>query len=106
AEDQAIDFLKSMVVPDGLEVARFNDKAARTRNNELEVALDDEMDNPPLEDTVGLIEKIVRREAPNFVKLGKQLMLMVDTLTPKTAPPEEKSKKTSTRSTARKSSAA
>lgn len=106
AEDQSIEFLISMVEPAGLEPARSTDKAVRLRNQQRWNDVTDYMQNPPLEDTIGLIEQIVRREAPNFVSLGKRLLLMLETMAPKEASPSPASKKTSRKSTAKESSAA
>ena len=107
AEDQSIEFLLSMVEPVGLEIARPTDKAARLRNESRWRDLTEYMQNPPLEDTIGLIEQIVRREAPNFVSLGKRLLLMLETMNPKEAVSQQPaSKKTSRKSTAKESSAA
>ena len=71
AEDEAIEFLKSMTKPAGLENAR--DDAARRRNIEKYNQLDIELDNPELEDLIDVITDIVQRESADLSGLGKRL---------------------------------
>ena len=77
AEEQTMDFLTSMVRPVGLEQAGGN-KAAATRNsqkwNEVEAA----MINPSMDDTLGIVELIIRRESKDLAALGKRLVSMLE----------------------------
>lgn len=70
AEDQAIDFVKSMVTVPGTNV---KDKAAVQHSQKL---LDDELDDPELDDLITVIECVVRREADDIRALGKRLQAM------------------------------
>lgn len=76
AEDETIEFLNSMVKPVGLIEGRRLNKGDSERNEELWRQVDEEMDNPHLEDLVGLVEAIVRREAADIQALGKRVAAM------------------------------
>lgn len=77
AEDETIDFLNSMVKPVGLIEGRRNlSKGDTERNEELWRKVDEEMENPHLEDLVGIVEAIVKREAADIQALGKRLAAM------------------------------
>ncbi len=80
AEEQTMDFLSSMVRPVDLETGAAS-KAAQVRNdqrwNEVEAA----MVNPSMEDTLGIVELIIRREAKDLAALGKRLMSMLEMAT-------------------------
>lgn len=71
AEDEAIDFIKSMCRPVGVEESR--DRAAQTRNAARYEALNDELSNPEYDDTLLIITAIVAREAPDLRGLGKRI---------------------------------
>ena len=77
AEEQTMDFLASMVRPVGLEREAGN-KAATLRNsqkwNEVEAA----MVNPSMDDTLGIVEQIIRRESKDLAALGKRLVSMLE----------------------------
>jgi hypothetical protein len=77
AEDQAIDFLRSMVKPHGLIERRGINKQDTERNQALWEALYVELDNPELDDLVTLVEAIVRRESADIQALGKRLAGML-----------------------------
>ena len=76
AEDETIEFLKSMVKPSGMIEGRRLNKLDFERNNALSDAVNTELDNPELEDLLSLVEIIVRREAADIQALGKRLMAM------------------------------
>lgn len=76
AEEQTIDFVRSMVIPTGLVVGKKVNKADEDRNLTLWLALDAELDNPELDDLVTIIEAVVRREASDIQALGKRLSAM------------------------------
>lgn len=73
AEDEAIDFINSMVKPVGLIERRDLDDAAKERNSELWAKVFYELDNPELDDAITVIEAMVKKEAPNLKSLGKRL---------------------------------
>lgn len=66
AEEETVDFLKSMVKPQGLtgdkskDLIKYQDLA-------------DELDNPELEDTITIIQSIIERESEDIRALGKRL---------------------------------
>lgn len=76
AEEETVQFLRSMLKPVGLIEGRRLNKQDMERNTELWYALELEIDNPCLEDTVTIVEGVVRREADNIQALGKRLMAM------------------------------
>lgn len=79
AEDEAIEFLRSMSKPAGLiEGRRALNKQDQERNAELWAQLDDDLENPELDDLITLIEAIVRREAEDIQALGKRLGAMLN----------------------------
>lgn len=77
AEQESIEFLQSMCVPVGLIEGRNLSAADKERNTELLTNYRAAMDNPELEDTLEIIETIVRVEAPDLQKLGKRLKAMM-----------------------------
>lgn len=78
AEEEAMDFLRSMVVPSGLKTGRQLSSADKAHNDEIIMAYNDAMTNPELEDTIEIIETIVRNEAADMQRLGKRLMQMAE----------------------------
>jgi hypothetical protein len=76
AEDEAIDFIRSMVQPAGLIENRSLSKQDKERNDTLWADVDKELRNPELEDTIDIIETIVKREAKDIQSLGKRLQAM------------------------------
>lgn len=75
AEQEAVQFLASMCKPAGLverDGAALN-KQETEANAELWKRHGEELHNPDLEDTIDLIELIVRQEAPELQALGKKL---------------------------------
>lgn len=75
AETEAVQFLASMCKPAGLierEGATLN-KQENEANADLWKRHGEELHNPDLEDTIDLIELIVRQEAPELQALGKKL---------------------------------
>jgi hypothetical protein len=69
AEDETIEFIKSMVKPKNLtgnkdkDLLKYQDLAA-------------ELDNPELEDTLTIVQAVVEREAEDIRALGKRLGAM------------------------------
>ncbi len=76
AEEETILFVQSMVKPYGLIEGRRLNKADKERNDYLLESLDEELNNPDLDDLVTIVEGIVRREAKDIQALGKRLMAM------------------------------
>lgn len=76
AEDEAIEFIQSLVNPVGL-LERPRSKADREYNEELRADLDDFLSNPELEDTVSIITTVVRFEAVHIQALGKQIQVLL-----------------------------
>ena len=73
AEDETVEFIRSMVEPAGLIAGRRLNKQDTERNNELIARVDAELENPDLDDLVTIIEAIVKREADDIQALGKRL---------------------------------
>lgn len=77
AEDETIAFIRSMVYPDGLIERKGLNKQDVERNKELWEALDEELENPDLDDLVTIIESVVKRESEDIFALGKRLAAMM-----------------------------
>jgi hypothetical protein len=80
AEQETIAFLSSMCRPAGVvdKPASQMSKQETDANKELWDRFGTELHNPALEDTLDLIEVIVRQEAPELQALGKKLKRMFD----------------------------
>jgi hypothetical protein len=76
AEDETIEFIRSMCYPVGLIERRGLNKQDVERNTMLWEALDAELENPELDDIVTIIEAIVKRESADIQALGKRLASM------------------------------
>ncbi len=80
AENEAIEFIQSMVQPAGLIDRRSSgtklNKQDLERNTELWAKALTDLDNPNLDDLVTIIEAIVKREAGDIQALGKRLTAM------------------------------
>lgn len=70
AEEETVDFLKSMVRPVGL-TGKPDEDLEKVR------ALSAELDNPELEDTVTIIQAVIEREGEDLRALGKRLSGML-----------------------------
>ena len=69
AEDEAIDFIRSMVTPvDFIDSPRTKDE--KKKNEELMVELAEVLDDPEIGDTFEIITKIVQNEAADIAALG------------------------------------
>jgi hypothetical protein len=75
AETEAIAFLQSMLKPAGLadKPESQQTKQEKEDNAELWKQFNTDLFNPDLDDTLELIETIVRQEAPELQALGKKL---------------------------------
>ncbi len=79
AENEAIDFINSMVRPVGLIQRPHGAKLSKAdldRNTTLWADVITTLDNPELDDLVSIIEAIVRRESADIQALGKRLAAM------------------------------
>jgi hypothetical protein len=72
AEDEAVDFIRSMVVP-----AEYDEdaksKSAQAKNEKLFERLYRELQDPEPGDTLDIITKIIENEGPHIAALGKRL---------------------------------
>lgn len=76
AEDETIEFVRSMCYPAGLIDRKNLNKQDIEHNTALWEGLDEELINPDLDDLVTIIEAIIKREAEDIQALGKRLMAM------------------------------
>lgn len=76
AEDETIDFIKTMVLPANL-IADAKSKPEREINAERIFELSKELDNPPLEDLFTIMEQVITIEAPHMLALGKRLAVLL-----------------------------
>jgi hypothetical protein len=106
AEDETLDFVRSMCRPDGFVTGRRISREDRDLNDKLSAALDEELNNPELDDLVSIIEAIVRREAADIQALGKRVMGMFNTALKTGQIPSASPRPTSTDSTSSEDSAA
>lgn len=90
AEDEAIDFIRSMVAPANL-VSPERSKDDKQKNLEAWQELDTALINPELEDTFNIIRLVVSTEAPHIQSLGKQLAALLPSAV--SASPKNSSKK-------------
>lgn len=84
AESETIDFLRSMCQPAGLAGGTGGKQPSQMSRQETEndaklwEEFQRELFNPDIEDTVDLVEVIVRREAADVQALGKKLMSLLE----------------------------
>jgi hypothetical protein len=78
AEDETIEFVKSMVSPVGL-IADPRSKPEHEVNDGLWESLNERFENPELDDLVTVLEVVIKTEAPHLIALGKRLALLVKT---------------------------
>lgn len=78
AEDEAIDFLQSMVSPFDL-IEEPKTKAEKSFNVDLYKKLEKELYNPELDDAISIIEVVVKNEGPHIAELGKRITLLLPT---------------------------
>jgi len=75
AEDEAIEFVRSMLLPEGI-IERPRTRDERDQNEEKMTALAFALENPELEDLFDIFNRIVRNEAPTIQSLGKKIRVM------------------------------
>lgn len=80
ADDEAVEFIQAMVRPSGLIEKSYADlnKADRERNEFLWDQLFEQTANPEIEDTISIIEAIIKREAGDLQRLGKRIRSMLE----------------------------
>jgi hypothetical protein len=71
--DQVIAFLRMVCQPVGLITEGRIDKAVKARNDQLQAALDAELENPDPDDTITIVEAIARGNAGDLQSWGKRL---------------------------------
>jgi hypothetical protein len=79
AENEAIDFIQSMVLPKGLIFPGRGEKLSGPEleiNEDLVQHLREVLANPEIEDTVAIFERVITIEAPHIQSLVKQLSLL------------------------------
>lgn len=92
AENEALEFLRSMTFPSGLGQSRNPTSVEKANNDALWEKFNLTLQNPELDDTVTIFETIVRAEAADIQRLGKRLAAMMKIaektgqLTPDTKP--------------------
>jgi hypothetical protein len=79
AEQEAVGFLQSMCKPAGLDDKPESQlsKKAKEDNTARWAQFNTDLFNPELEDTLDLMEIIIRQEAPELQALGKKLQRMI-----------------------------
>lgn len=79
AENETVGFIQSMVKPDGLvdKPALALTKADKAHNAALWATLSEDLFNPELEDTLTILEDVVKRESSDLVALGKRVATML-----------------------------
>lgn len=76
AEDETVDFILSMVTPEGFNESPKSD-ADRKKNEDLFHAMAKELDNPELDDLITIMEVVIQAETPHIVALGKRLATLL-----------------------------
>lgn len=71
AEDETIEFVQRMVSPAGLRQGRSKEDAEY--NASLIIELQEQLDDPELEDLLTIVTEIAKVEAPHLKALGNQL---------------------------------
>lgn len=76
AEDEAVEFILSMIAPVGISDGRKVTEQERKHNQKLLEAMVEEWENPDPVKAITVIEYIVHREAEDLGALAKKLMTM------------------------------
>lgn len=77
AEIETIQFMQAMVEPHGLIDGRKLSDSAKDHNAKVWDDFHRTLDNPELEDTLDLVEAIIRNEGADLQRLGKRLASML-----------------------------
>lgn len=78
AEDETIEFVRSMVTPVGL-IYDPRSKPEIEVNENLWGQVRDDFENPELEDLLSVMERVIQVEAPHLASLGKRIALLAKT---------------------------
>jgi hypothetical protein len=73
AEDEAIEFIRSMVTPADTVTGKLTKKQIEA-NDALLVQMFTELENPELDDLISIFEKVFANESDHIQSLGKRLM--------------------------------
>lgn len=79
AENEAIDFLRSVIEPNGMPVG--SDKATKAAREQAYDALDKELANPEPDDAISILEAVVEREKSDLAALGKRVGTAITMMT-------------------------
>lgn len=80
AEDEAMEFLQFICVPEGLIDRPKLSKDDKERNDELWRSMYVALGNPEIEDTIGIITSMILAEKDNIFALVKKIQAMLATL--------------------------
>lgn len=98
AEDETVEFIRSMVTPVGL-IHDPRSKPEIEVNDGLWEQISEDFENPELEDLISVLERVIVVEAPHLMSLGKRLALLMKTFQQsETAKAPAKKRTTSSRS--------
>lgn len=78
SEQESVEFIQSVVEPLGLATGTKLTKTQIESNVQKRLALQELLSNPPIEDTLTIIEKVIEQEAGDIQGLGKRLRQMWD----------------------------
>lgn len=92
AEDEVLDFIRSMVAPVDL-ISPEKTKGDRAANVEKYTELYQKLENPELEDTLDILIKVIKDESPNMLALGKRLAALLPSAAKQTTSSKKPSKK-------------
>lgn len=79
AEDEAMEFIISMVSPVGIIEGKKLSDIETEINVDKYAHLQEILFNPEIEDTITIIERVIQVEAPHIQSLGKRLSLLLKT---------------------------
>lgn len=88
ADEAALEFLRAVVEPKGL-TPNPKSKQDKENNDQLWAEISEALWNPELDDTISIIEAIVKAEAPHVQSLGKRIMALMKVAMPKLNVPEK-----------------
>jgi len=78
SENESIEFIQSVVEPTGLIEGKKLTKTQIEHNLQRRIDLQEILANPPIDDTLTIITKVVEQEAEDIQGLGKKLRAMWD----------------------------
>lgn len=78
SDQETLEFVASMVKPEGLVEGKNLNKKDRELNEALWDKIEQDLNNPELEDLITIIERIIQLEADDLKALGKRLKSLFD----------------------------